>query len=128
MKYIISTATHNEHFGLRPGEFREALLSWSARESFDEVCNYADPAGTWQEWEICYTEESARAEMARIRETEKELTYAFKSPITGSIGYSETVFKLERDNEDEDDPNQIELLDWYAEGFEHEPEGEGSEE
>ena len=127
MKYIISTATYNEHFGLRPGEFREALLSWSARESFDEVCNYADPAGTWQEWEICYTEESARAEMAHIRETEKEMTYAFKSPITGSIGYSETVFKLERDNEDEDDPNQIELLDWYAEGFEHEPEGEGSE-
>lgn len=128
MKYIISTATYTEHFGESPSIYRERYIRWSARESFEEVCNTADPAGTWQEWETCYTEESARAEMKRIRETEKDLTYAFKSPITGYIGYSETVFKLERDNEDEDDPNQIELLDWYAEGFEHEAEDEGSEE
>lgn len=124
MTYIISTATYTEHFGLRPAEYREATLGWSARESFDEVCNHADPTGTWQTWWKVDDQEKARAEMNRIRETEHGLTEAFKSPITGSIGYKETVFKLEWLN---DDTGDIDLLDWHAEGFEHEPEDEGSE-
>jgi hypothetical protein len=125
MTYIISTATYTEHFGLYPAEYREATLGWSARESFDEVCSHADPAGTWQTWWKVDDQDKARAEMDRIRATEHGLTEAFKSPITGFIGYKETAFKLEWLN---DDTGDVELLDWIAEGFEHEPEDEGSEE
>ena len=126
MKFILSTATYTEHFGLHPAEYSESLLRWNARESFDEVAHMAGEAGTWQILAIYNGDEmhEARAAMERIRATAHGLTEAFKSPITGLIGYRETVYKLEW-VEDEGD---IELLDWYAEGFEHEPEGEGSEE
>ena len=125
MTYIISTATITEHFGEKPSIYRERYISWTARDSFEEVCNTADQNGTWQTWWKVDDQEKARAEMEHIRETEHGLTGTFKSPITGLIGYKETAWKLEWLN---DDTGDIDLLDWIAEGFEHEPEDEGSEE
>ena len=123
--YIISTATCVEHYGIKPYELAEQRISWSARDSFGDVCYEANSiGGSWQVLERFWNEDEARAQWERLKQTMAGcLTRIFKSPMTGDIGYIETAFKLERIN---DDTDNIDLLDWHAEGFEHEPKIQGA--
>ncbi len=125
MRYIISTVTNETLTTWKPEEFRKKYFRWTAQEVFQSTVNWADPAGTWQEWLVTNDVDEVMTEWERI----KKLTGLTKADVfNGRIRWTETVYMLEADNEDEEDPNQIDLLDWHAEGYEHEPEDEWNEE
>ena len=126
MTYIISTAESEFNTYWKPSEYRRHYLRWKPEQVFEWVARDADPAGTWQEWGVFENKIMAEAEMNRMKHCAIASNEIDRR--NGHIVIASKVFKLERDNEDENDPNQIELLDWYAEGFEHEPEDEGGEE
>ena len=128
MKYVIYTACLIEEFGWKMRDFPKRFIRWDARGSFDEVANLADQNGTWQIWLETENEVEACTEMARIKTTLPGLTTVFKSNFTGYIGYKETAFKLEAFEDGAEYPDEWELLDWHAEGFEHLPEDEGDKE
>ena len=125
MKYIISTVTDEISSTWTPEEFCHHYFYQTADKIFDKISGWADPAGTWQT--LLETEDEAEA-LAEWKRVKAETGLNEVESVNGFMRWFETVYKFERDNEDEDDPNQIEFLDWYAEGFEHEPEDEGSEE
>ena len=123
MTYIISTAESEFNTYWKPSEYRRHYLRWKPEQVFEWVARDADPAGTWQEWEVFETETAARAEFEYMKRCPIASITTFLSD--GHIVIASKVFKLERIDDPEGD---VELLDWYAEGFEHEPEDEGSEE
>lgn len=115
MKYIISTVTDEIRSTWTPEEFCRHYFWWTAEETFDDVAAWADPAGTWQIILETEDEAEARAEWKRVK---AETGLNEVDTMNGFMRWFETVYKFERDNEDESDPNQIELLEWHAEGFE----------
>ena len=122
MKYIISTAKSETVTNWTPSEFRKHYLRWTPREIFEQVTAEADPAGTWQEWLVTNDKDEAAAEMDRIKKSPWELIKFFIH--NECLGLSMTVFKLESDNEDEDDPCRISLIEFIAGEYEHEIEPE----
>ena len=126
MTYIISTAESEFNTYWKPSEYRRHYLRWKPEQVFEWVARDADPAGTWQTWWKVDDQDKARAELERMEKGESgSWRFADTSISNGYVIITITAIKLEWFN---DDTGDIELLDWYAEGFEHEPEGEGSEE
>ena len=126
MAYIISTAESEFNTYWKPSEYRRHYLRWKPEQVFEWVARDADPAGTWQNWWKVDDQDKARAELERMGKGESgSWCFADTSISNGYVIITTTAIKLEWLN---DDTGDIELLDWYAEGFEHEPEDEGSAE
>ena len=126
MTYIISTAESEFNTYWKPSEYRRHYLRWKPEQVFEWVARDADPAGTWQTWWKVDDQDKARAELECMKKGESgSWCFADTSISNDYVIITTTAIKLEWLN---DDTSDIELLDWYAEGFEHEPEDEGSAE
>lgn len=124
MRYIISYSK-DEELLWKAEDYKRQLVRFTAQEQFETVAAWADPTGTWQTILITRDPDEVMTEWERI----KSLTGLTQQDVfNGRIRFRTEVYMLEADSEDFDDPNQYDLLDWHAEGYEHEPEDEGSEE
>ena len=123
MRYIISYVK-DEDLLWKAEDYKRQLVRFTAQEQFETVAAWADPAGTWQTILITCDPDEAMTEWERI----KALTGLTQQDVfNGRIRFRTEVYMLEADSEDFDDPNQYDLLDWHAEGYEHEPEVEEEE-
>ena len=120
MRYIISYVK-NEELLWKAEDYKRQLVRFTAQDEFQTVAAWADPAGTWQTVLVTRDPDEAMTDWERI----KSLTGLTQQDVfNGRIRFRTEVYMLEADSEDFDDPNQYDLLDWHAEGYEHEPEVE----